>query len=329
MGKPLPGIETRIVDGELQLRAASSPTFFSRYLDGERFEGEWWPTGDLVSRGRGRLPLLRGPRRRHHPLLRLPDRPDRGRGGAALPPGGRRGRRGRRPRPRARLRRPGDRRPPRRRAQRGARRASCRSTASARPRPTSSPASSSSPTSCRRPAAARSSGRSCAGSNLEPWPRSESERHRRRRPRPTSTRSASRDLDAMTALLGARRHRRDPRPGRAGRARRPTAPGSATSSRPSPTSSFEVLDDRRRAARRRPCAGAPPGTFDGAVRFEGLVAQRRHGSTSRAATCSPSATASIHRNDAYMNGAEMARQLGALPPAGSLPEQAADRRRST
>ena len=50
MGKPLPGIETPRVEssGELQLRAASSPTFFSRYLDGERFEGEWWPTGDLV-----------------------------------------------------------------------------------------------------------------------------------------------------------------------------------------------------------------------------------------------------------------------------------------
>jgi acyl-coenzyme A synthetase/AMP-(fatty) acid ligase len=68
MGKPLPGLETRIVAtdaesrqtdaqgtppntaaiGELQLRAASSPTFFSRYLDGERFEGEWWQTGDLV-----------------------------------------------------------------------------------------------------------------------------------------------------------------------------------------------------------------------------------------------------------------------------------------
>jgi len=54
MGRPLPGLETRIVGaedggaGELQLRAASSPTFFSRYLDGERFEGEWWPTGDLV-----------------------------------------------------------------------------------------------------------------------------------------------------------------------------------------------------------------------------------------------------------------------------------------
>jgi acyl-coenzyme A synthetase/AMP-(fatty) acid ligase len=48
MGRPLPGIETRIVEGELQLRAASSPTFFSRYLDGERFDGEWWSTGDLV-----------------------------------------------------------------------------------------------------------------------------------------------------------------------------------------------------------------------------------------------------------------------------------------
>jgi acetyl-CoA synthetase len=48
MGRPLPGMETRIVEGELQLRAASSPTFFSRYLDGERFGGEWWQTGDLV-----------------------------------------------------------------------------------------------------------------------------------------------------------------------------------------------------------------------------------------------------------------------------------------
>jgi acyl-coenzyme A synthetase/AMP-(fatty) acid ligase len=54
MGRPLPGIETRVgaaedgTVGELQLRAASSPTFFSRYLDGERFAGEWWATGDLV-----------------------------------------------------------------------------------------------------------------------------------------------------------------------------------------------------------------------------------------------------------------------------------------
>ncbi len=48
MGRPLPGIGTRIVEGELQVRADSSPTFFSTYLDGTRFEGEWWPTGDVV-----------------------------------------------------------------------------------------------------------------------------------------------------------------------------------------------------------------------------------------------------------------------------------------
>jgi acetyl-CoA synthetase len=48
MGRPLPGIETRIEDGALQVRVATCPTFFSRYLDGEPFEGEWWPTGDVV-----------------------------------------------------------------------------------------------------------------------------------------------------------------------------------------------------------------------------------------------------------------------------------------
>jgi acyl-coenzyme A synthetase/AMP-(fatty) acid ligase len=48
MGKPLPGVIVRVVDGELQLKASTSPTFFSRYLDGKRFEDEWWPTGDLV-----------------------------------------------------------------------------------------------------------------------------------------------------------------------------------------------------------------------------------------------------------------------------------------
>jgi acyl-coenzyme A synthetase/AMP-(fatty) acid ligase len=81
MGRPLPGIQVRVVPagpgrgsdrahdlipcegagaeepavGELQLRASSSPTFFSRYLDGERFEGEWWPTGDLVREEDGHL----------------------------------------------------------------------------------------------------------------------------------------------------------------------------------------------------------------------------------------------------------------------------------
>jgi len=48
MGRPLPGIETRIVEDELQLKVSTSPTFFSRYLDGSSFDGEWWPTGDLV-----------------------------------------------------------------------------------------------------------------------------------------------------------------------------------------------------------------------------------------------------------------------------------------
>jgi acyl-coenzyme A synthetase/AMP-(fatty) acid ligase len=48
MGRPLPGIVVRVVEGELQLQASSSSTFFAGYLDGERFEGEWWPTGDLV-----------------------------------------------------------------------------------------------------------------------------------------------------------------------------------------------------------------------------------------------------------------------------------------
>ncbi len=47
MGKVLPGMTVRIEAGELQLHT-SSPTFFSHYLDGERFAGEWWPTGDLV-----------------------------------------------------------------------------------------------------------------------------------------------------------------------------------------------------------------------------------------------------------------------------------------
>ncbi len=85
MGRPLPGIETRIVEGELQLRAASSPTFFAHYLDGERFDGRVVADRRPGARGRGRLPLVRGPRRRPDPLLRLPDRPLRGRVGARSP----------------------------------------------------------------------------------------------------------------------------------------------------------------------------------------------------------------------------------------------------
>jgi acyl-coenzyme A synthetase/AMP-(fatty) acid ligase len=62
MGRPLPGIEVRIGEedgeygagheavGELFLRTSTSPTFFSGYLGEDPFEGEWWPTGDLVRR---------------------------------------------------------------------------------------------------------------------------------------------------------------------------------------------------------------------------------------------------------------------------------------
>jgi acetyl-CoA synthetase len=48
MGRPLPGFEVRIEDGELRLRRDSCPTFFARYLDGEPYAGKWWPTGDVV-----------------------------------------------------------------------------------------------------------------------------------------------------------------------------------------------------------------------------------------------------------------------------------------
>ena len=76
-------------DPDRRRRAAAArrllPHLLLRYLDGERFEGEWWRDRRPGPRRRGRLPLLRGPRRRHHPLLRLPDRPLRGRVGAASP----------------------------------------------------------------------------------------------------------------------------------------------------------------------------------------------------------------------------------------------------
>lgn len=49
MGKPLPGIELRISDGELIVRRESCPTFFSHYIGEEPFAEEWWRTGDLVA----------------------------------------------------------------------------------------------------------------------------------------------------------------------------------------------------------------------------------------------------------------------------------------
>jgi acyl-coenzyme A synthetase/AMP-(fatty) acid ligase len=53
MGRPLPGIETRVVDGELQVSPETCPTFFSHYLNEEPFGGEWWRTGDHVREDEG------------------------------------------------------------------------------------------------------------------------------------------------------------------------------------------------------------------------------------------------------------------------------------
>ena len=48
MGKPLPGIELRIVDEILEVRVASCPTFFSPLPRRRAVRREWWSTGDVV-----------------------------------------------------------------------------------------------------------------------------------------------------------------------------------------------------------------------------------------------------------------------------------------
>jgi steroid delta-isomerase-like uncharacterized protein len=62
------------------------------------------------------------------------------------------------------------------------------------------------------------------------------------------------------------------------------------------------------------------GTFDGSARFEGL---EPNGAEIDLEGCDVVVVrdGKLQRNDAYMNGAQMARQLGALPAAGSLPER--------
>ncbi|MEX2105357.1 MAG: nuclear transport factor 2 family protein [Solirubrobacterales bacterium] len=87
-----------------------------------------------------------------------------------------------------------------------------------------------------------------------------------------------------------------------------------------PDFSFEVLDvltgGEKAAVRWR-----ATGTFNGSGRFEGLLP---NGQTVDIEGCDVLTVRDglVVRNDAYMNGAEMARQLGALPPAGSPPERA-------
>jgi steroid delta-isomerase-like uncharacterized protein len=63
------------------------------------------------------------------------------------------------------------------------------------------------------------------------------------------------------------------------------------------------------------------GSFSGDTNFEGLAP---NGSRVDVQGCDVLTVRNgrIQHNDAYMNGAEMMRQLGALPPAGSAPEKA-------
>jgi predicted ester cyclase len=87
-----------------------------------------------------------------------------------------------------------------------------------------------------------------------------------------------------------------------------------------PDFSFEVLDvivtGEKAAVHWR-----ATGTFDGEARFEGLIP---NGSRVDVQGCDVLTVRGgvIARNDAYMNGAEMARQLGVLPPVGSPAERA-------
>jgi steroid delta-isomerase-like uncharacterized protein len=77
-----------------------------------------------------------------------------------------------------------------------------------------------------------------------------------------------------------------------------------------------VAEDEKAAVRWR-----ATGTFNGSGSFEGLAP---NGASVDVQGCDVLTIRDgrIQRNDAYMNGAEMMRQLGVLPPAGSAPEKA-------
>jgi len=83
---------------------------------------------------------------------------------------------------------------------------------------------------------------------------------------------------------------------------------------------FEILDvvaEGEKAAVRWRATG----TFDGNTRFEGMDPT---GARIDLSGCDMLTIRNgrIHRNEAYMNGAQMAQQLGALPPADSTAERA-------
>jgi len=87
-----------------------------------------------------------------------------------------------------------------------------------------------------------------------------------------------------------------------------------------PDYSFEVLDVMA-SGEKVAVHWRSTGSFNGSASFEGLDPT---GARVDIQGCDVLTVRDglIRRNDAYMNGAEMARQLGALPPQGSLPERA-------
>jgi predicted ester cyclase len=87
-----------------------------------------------------------------------------------------------------------------------------------------------------------------------------------------------------------------------------------------PDFSFEVLDvlaDGEKAA----VHWHATGTFNGSTPFEGLLPNGAKVDVQGCDVLTVRDGKVVH-NDAYMNGAEMARQLGALPLQGSPPERA-------
>jgi steroid delta-isomerase-like uncharacterized protein len=87
-----------------------------------------------------------------------------------------------------------------------------------------------------------------------------------------------------------------------------------------PDFSFEILDVMS-AGEKAAVRWRARGSFTGSTRFEGL---EPNGARIDVQGCDVLTVREgrIQRNDAYMNGAEMMRQLGALPAAGSPPEKA-------
>ncbi|MCW2988851.1 MAG: beta-lactamase domain protein [Solirubrobacterales bacterium] len=79
----------------------------------------------------------------------------------------------------------------------------------------------------------------------------------------------------------------------------------------------EIVADGEKAAVRWRATGS----FSGSASFEGLAP---NGSRVDIQGCDVLTVRDglVQHNDAYMNGAEMMRQLGALPPVGSAPEKA-------